>query len=117
MISAPIDGISRTTSWTGKVALMYPSDYGYIADFNSCTATLNSYQNECSNKSWYRPSPQAWFLTTGTSNEYTAFTNNYDNLSSFNVNYDSDISPTFYLNSDSIIISGDGTESNPYVIG
>ncbi len=27
----------NSTIWTGKIALMYPSDYGYAADLNKCT--------------------------------------------------------------------------------
>ena len=29
IVSNPSDGITRTTTWTGKIALPYPSDYGY----------------------------------------------------------------------------------------
>ena len=32
VISYPFDGITRTTTWTGKIALAYPSDYGYATD-------------------------------------------------------------------------------------
>lgn len=30
------DTVERTSSWTRKVALMYPSDYGYAVDLRVC---------------------------------------------------------------------------------
>ena len=39
------------TSWTGKIALPYPSDYAYSAYLGKCTSTLGEYSN-CS--SWMK---------------------------------------------------------------
>ena len=35
----------RPTTWTGKIALMYPSDYGYATDFTKCSQNLNNYNS------------------------------------------------------------------------
>lgn len=37
IIQNPTDGITRTTSWTGKVGLLYSSDYSYALDLNNPT--------------------------------------------------------------------------------
>ena len=41
----------RPTTWTGKVAIPYPSDYGYASDLNTCTSTLKNYKN-CKSNNW-----------------------------------------------------------------
>ena len=33
----------NATTWTGKIAIPYASDYGYAADLSLCQKTLNSY--------------------------------------------------------------------------
>ena len=33
----------RSTTWPGRIALPYPSDYGYATDFNKCTQNLYNY--------------------------------------------------------------------------
>ena len=38
----------RSTKWVGKVALAYPSDYGYAVAFSKCSGTLfNYYDSAC----------------------------------------------------------------------
>lgn len=43
----------RPTSWSGKIALVYPSDCGCAADFNSCSKTLDLYNDTtCTSVNW-----------------------------------------------------------------
>ena len=60
-----------TTPWTGKIALAYPSDYGYAADLNQCKdKTLYDYDNRtCTSNNWMKAiitnngSNTGWLLT------------------------------------------------------
>lgn len=59
----------RPTSWTGKIALPYPSDYGYAADLDKCTKQLDSYNDTtCISNNWMKTivsndgSKYGWFL-------------------------------------------------------
>ena len=43
----------NATTWTGKIAIPYASDYGYAADLSLCQKTLNSYyDNTCTANNW-----------------------------------------------------------------
>ena len=44
-----------SSTWEGYIALPYASDYGYAADFNSCTRDLNNYTNTtCKSNNWMK---------------------------------------------------------------
>ncbi len=113
-VSNPSDGITRATTWTGKIALPYPSDYGYATDLSKCSQT-------CRNNDWMYPilgtSRNGWLLTPSSRSDCYAFY--VDSTGS--VRLDSPIvcnaygvAPVLYLNSNQIIIGGDGSQSNPY---
>ncbi len=123
VISNPSDGITRTTSWTGKIGLMYPSDYGYATDFTKCSQTLGNYHSStdsyaCRTNDWLYNSGIQWLLTPYSSSAYQAWyvdspgdvvIGNYV----FNV---VGVRPVLNLNSELVIESGSGTESDPYRI-
>ena len=98
---------------------MYPSDYGYATDFNACTTTLYGYDSSgCYNNDWLYNSANQWLLTPDPSDSTGAWTvpsagnvNNGDNVKSAY-----GVRPVFFLNSELGIVSGDGSESNPYVV-
>ena len=107
----------RPTTWTGKIGLMYLSDYGYAADLSQCTQTLYNYNNStCKSNDWLFNSASQWTLTPNFGNVYLAF----DVYSSGNVYSYYPVSdaygvrPVLYLVSDLAMESGDGTSGNPY---
>ena len=113
----------RPTSWLGKVALPYPSDYGYAADLALCNKTLNNYDSStCNNNNWMSSvNNRAWLLTPDSAGPFDiwyirdgvepGFSDTGGGLNiSFNVN------PTLYLSSNIVIESGSGTEGDPYRI-
>ena len=58
----------RPTTWQGKIALPYPSDYGYAADLEKClNKQLGSYNDStCTSNNWMKPiftSSYNWLLT------------------------------------------------------
>ena len=111
--------IGRPTEWTGKVGLAYPSDYGYAADFRSCTQDLDNYNNSaCTSKNW---------MKAIIAPNYGALINPYSDVSysiwrinqNGGVGYDVastvyGITPVIYLDPKLVIKSGTGTSSSPY---
>ena len=115
------DGITRTTSWDGKIALPYPSDYGYAADFGSCSVVLNSY-SQCFDVNWMASilggDNGGWLITPSSSSAYAAYRiyslgNMNANTSVYN---DYGIAPVVYLKSSVLRISGDGSSGSPYTL-
>ena len=126
-VSNPSDGITRTTTWTGKIALAYPSDYGYATDLSKCSQNLFNYDSStdsyaCRTNDWMYPiitnsgKTFGWLLTPHSSYANFAFgvnstgcVHNYGNV--YNSSW---VAPVLYLSSDQDIVSGDGLQSNPY---
>lgn len=123
VISSPSDGITRTTSWTGKIGLMYPSDYGYATDFTKCSQNLYNYDNStdsyaCRTNDWLYNGASEWLLTPYSSSAIGAW-----DVSSSGFVIDGDnvynaggVRPVLNLDSVLVIESGSGTESDPYRI-
>ena len=123
VISNPSDGITRTTSWTGKVALMYPSDYGYATGFNNCSESLFHYDYDgCYDNDWlsYEIGKIHMFLSPSSDDAYKHYgiTNGYTGVVAAVELMEGvgEVMPVFYLNSELGIVSGNGSEGNPYVV-
>ena len=111
----------RPTTWTGKIALAYPSDYGYAADLGSCNQTLYDYDNStCTSTNWMKPilasSGLGWLLTTDSGNSNRAWGVNSSGLVYYSNGTcnDNGGAPVLYLGSEQGIESGTGTNSDPY---
>ena len=109
----------RPTTWTGKIALPYPSDYGYAADLGNCNQKLSNYNNStCTSTNWMKsiltPS-YGWLLTPYSSNSNGALIVNSSGYLTLNhAYYAYGVCPVLYLGSELGIVSGDGSEGNPY---
>ena len=114
----------RPKTWPGKIALAYPSDYGYAADLNQCVnKQLNKYNDStCISNNWMKSiitnngSNYGWLLTPASGNSFRV----WHVLSSGNV-YNNDyaylahgVAPVLSLSSELGIESGEGTSGNPY---
>ena len=110
----------RLTTWTGKIGLMYPSDYGYAADLSKCTnKQLNKYSDSiCMSNDWlFNNAYYQWTLAPASGNSNNVFyvspqtmvLNGYDYV--YNAY---GVRPTLYLNSEVNISSGAGSSSSPY---
>ena len=114
----------RPTTWTGKIALAYPSDYGYAADLNQCVnKKLNDYRDStCASNNWMKTiitnngSNVGWLLTPASGSPFDVWyvtsagivDNSYYTIYSFGS------APVLSLSSELGIESGEGTSSNPY---
>ena len=126
VISNPIDGITRTTTWTDKIALSYPSDYGYATDLSKCSQTLSNYDSStdsyaCRSNDWMYPilgkSFGGWLLTPNSDNSDIAFfvySSGRVDHNNGHVWYQYGVAPVLYLGSNQDIVAGNGSQSSPY---
>ena len=111
----------RPTSWTGYIGLMYPSDYGYSVLASSCARTtdLGSYDNAtCAGQSWLYGQGYEWTITPSSSSSYNVFFLSFNGrLSNDDASYVYSARPVLYLDSSVYVIDGNGSISDPYIIG
>ena len=120
----------HSTSWIGKVGLMYPSDYGYATsggsstNRNSCLAKElynwdSSGYSDCKNNDWmYNSNIWQWTMSPRAGNsdyvffvDFTGYVNGYYAYRTYAGR------PVVYLKSTIKVISGSGTTSSPYILG
>lgn len=105
----------------GYIGLIYPSDYGYSVLSSNCerTTSLSNYSNEnCAGQSWMFVQGYEWTITGNSTNSAGVFHigNNGKIVGSAAYNGYS-VRPTLYLKSDVYVLDGDGSISDPYIIG
>ena len=119
-INNPSDGISRTDFWEGKIALLYPSDYGYASTDSLCRSDMSSQANNiynCQNDNWLFNSTWQWTLTSPSNKVQTAFAFSQTGwVVDTTAGNGGGIRPSLYLKSDVVISSGEGTSDNPYIL-
>ena len=130
------NGATRSTAWTGKVGLMYPSDYAYTYssgvddkcynDPYTCGASRMTPHGEAttgwiynSNNLEGQTSNQWIWLLSPVSGDSNVV---YDVQTSGNINdsqtyYPGGVRAVVYLKSSINIISREGTEQDPYILG
>ena len=109
--------VTRTTNWTGKVGLMYPSDYGYASSgCRNGEQLLVNYENEtCTSTNWLYNSDDQWLLSpySGRRNRVRYVNSNgYVHISSAGSTNSTRL--VIYLSSSVKITGGNGTLSSPY---
>ena len=111
----------RPTSTTGYIGLMYPSDYGYSVLASSCARTTNlgSYSNStCAGQSWMYGQGYEWTITPNSSTSTDVFrVASIGTLNSNSADYGYSARPVLYLDSSVYVIDGNGSQSDPYIIG
>ena len=117
----------RPTEWTGKIGLMYPSDYGYAtsggstANRETCLDTeLSNWDDydDCFNNDWlYDSSNDQWTLTPHSSSSNPVFrVASYGNVFYSIASSSYAVFPALYLSSNVKISGGDGSESLPFTL-
>ena len=118
----------RPTTWTGKVGLMYPSDYGYAtaggATTNRAACLAKELYNwdgsgvsDCKNNDYlYKSSYNQWTLAPRSSLSDDAFSVRAEGFVSYgSVNYTFGVRSAAYLKSSISLSSvGDGSSTSPY---
>ena len=125
------DTVERTTAWTGKVGLMYPSDYGYATsggnttDRTSCLNTnlynWGSSVSDCKNNDWLFNSSYQWTLSPFADSFFGAHYafGFYSDGRAYDLNacLGRGVWPVGYLLSNVGVQSGDGSSGNPFILG
>ena len=121
---------SRPTIWTGKVGLIYASDYGYASTNSECRENLRAgvvydstkeqidYTNtKCKLDNWLQNSSWYWTLSPSSGNSNDVFRVRGDGAVDGNAAYDSySVFPAVFLKSDVKISSGTGEKTKPYIL-
>lgn len=122
---------SRPTEWTGKVGLIYASDYGYASTNSECRENLRAgvtydtandswdYTNgKCKTDNWLFKNSWYWTLSP-----YSGYSNGVFNVdgdgsvSDYSAYYSHGVFPAVFLKSDILIASGTGEKESPYRLG
>ena len=119
----------RSTSWIGKVGLIYPSDYGYATSggttINRASCLTKEIYNwddssvsDCKNNDWmYNSSNGQWTITPRQVNTYDVFiVNRTGFVSSYSAYNYYGVRPVVHLNSAIKVITGSGTKESPYIL-
>ena len=121
---------SRPTEWTGKVGLIYASDYGYASTNSECRENLRAgvtydtandswdYSNgKCKTDNWLFKNFWYWTLSPSSGSSTSVFRVRGDGAVRDDSAYDSaGVLPAVFLKSDILIAGGTGIESDPYTI-
>ena len=112
----------RATTWSGRVGIIYPSDYAYATDLSLCTSDPYNYEGDdnCYGKDWLLYSGNdLWTISPNSSNAYDAFRVYsagyvYGNGYVYRARA---VRPVQYLRSEVTIVEGEGTTEKPYILG
>ena len=125
------DTVERTTTWQGKVGLMYASDYGYATSGGNTSNRTNclnksllnwndNSNNDCKDNNWLYFSEDQLTLSVCSSSMAASCVfrlnlegNVYGNFSG----HGGFVHPSVYLKSNVSILSDEGTPENPYGLG
>ena len=114
------DTVKRTTTWEGRVALIYPSDYGYASTNTSCRANINDGTNySCKNDNWLHNNTYYWTLSPYADSNFSylawlVYSSGY--VSNGGARSGLGVRPSVYLRSNVSITSGDGSSGNPFQV-
>lgn len=106
----------NSSTWVGKVGIMYASDYAYATNFTTCSNYDYAYSG-CSNNDWlYAGGSWIWFINHYSGYDYRVLMlyvdsffhrNSYKGASLY-------LSPVVYLKSNVLFVGGSGTSDKPY---
>lgn len=104
-----------------KIGFLYVTDYMYAAtpaywSYPGYDRDRNDYRL-AQNNNWLYSGNEYWTITRDTSGSVSAFyINSTGEVNSKAVNTTADVRPVFYLKSNVLLVSGNGTITTPYVI-
>ena len=120
--STPSDNVPTTNIWDGKIALIYPSDYGYASTDTTCRGKLSSldsnYKGYCQNNNWLFNGANQWALSPYSGVALTVFNVGPGGDVSYNAAYYTrGVRPVLFLKSDVVIAGGTGESiENAYTL-
>ncbi len=113
---------NHAATWTGKIGLMYPSDYGFSASDTYWSGTmLYSYNSAAANTSWLQKeanhTDSEWLLSPS-SNDSSSVAEwiNAGLVYRLSAQYCDGVRPVLYLKSDIQVTGGEGTSTTPFTL-
>ena len=109
-------------TWNGKIALLYPSDFGYASNTSNWSKDYKeAYSNGISLNNWMynNTSYASWFLSPASNNpRYVSDVFIDGDLFIGDADYDDGLAlrPVLSLGSQAMIISGSGSINDPYLL-
>jgi len=112
------DNVPRTTLWSGMVGVIYPSDFGYSGNIDTCkTTNLIDYNLECYKTTWILPQWTLTPLASANDGAHGIYNVNGDyRVATAPAANSSIVYPAVYIKENINITSGTGTEKNPFVL-
>ena len=115
------NNVSTTNIWDGKIALIYPSDYGYASTDTACRDNMSSKTNNvynCKNENWLFNSAYQWTLSPISGYADYVFQVYSGGLVVVScANRANDVRPALFLKSDVVIAGGTGESiENAYTL-
>ena len=110
---------NNPTKYTAKIGLMYASDYGYAAYPHAWVTKLSSYDSTIiKENNWLYLGLNEWGITSNSSYNFHVFSWGVNSsLNSSAASVECSIRPVFYLKSNILYASGDGTKDSPFRVG
>ena len=115
------DTVTRTTEWTGYIALPYLTDWAYASENSICETNMQvqaiSNNFICNNNNWMQR--RGWTLSPSafTSNaNYVWYVDGLPNFTNASNALADAVFPAIYLKSNVLIERGTGSETNPYTL-
>ena len=123
------DTVTRTTKWTGYVALPYITDWAYASSESACETNIQTKDSSnlfvCKNNNWMQRSDWTWYLSPGVQSanaNYVWTVSGNGNVANYIMfgamskfaYYGSNVAPSIYLKSSVLMKGGTGTSSDPY---
>ena len=123
------DTVTRTTKWTGYVALPYITDWAYASSESICETNIQTKDSSnlfvCKNNNWMQRSAWTWYLSPGVQSanaNYVWTVSGNGNVANYIMfgamskfaYYGSNVAPSIYLKSSVLMKGGTGTSSDPY---
>ena len=114
-------------AWTGKVGMIYSSDYGYATSGGTTTNRASclsnalytwkdSSINDCMENNWLYKNEWYWTLTISTVDSGVFSGTSNGTIVAYDVFESNKIFPVVFLKSTVKIVSGSGTKSSPYIL-
>ena len=113
--------IEKKKTWSGKIGLIYPSDYGYASTSLECREKMNSKNNDfynCKNNNWLFTGIYQWLMTPYSSSDSSIVLGACEGstVCPGNASNNANVRPSLYLKSNIKITSGTGEKDKPYIL-
>ena len=118
--STSSDNVPTTNTWDGKIALIYPSDYGYASTNEACRNDMSSKTNNvynCKNENWLFNGTNQLTLSPYSGIAFGVFAISGGYVGSGLASDTSGVRPVLFLKSDVVIAGGTGESiENAYTL-